>query len=110
MDERIRKLPDVLHNLGLAKNFISVRKMDDAGVKTMFEKQTCRMVRGEMVLLKGFWFGTLYKLQGSTISDWSNSSIVHDIGDEEEKPPIVTREKAMLWHQRLGHIKRRDFE
>jgi hypothetical protein len=36
--------------------------MDDAGVKTIFKKETCKMVRGEMVLLKGVWFGTLYKL------------------------------------------------
>jgi hypothetical protein len=35
--------------------------MDDARVKTIFEKETYRMVRGEMVLLKGVWFGTLYK-------------------------------------------------
>jgi hypothetical protein len=31
------------------------------------------MVQGEMVLFKGFRFGTLYKLQGSNISDGSNS-------------------------------------
>jgi hypothetical protein len=59
--------------------------MDDAGVKTIFEKEICRMVRGAMVLLKGVWIGTLYKLQGITISDGCNSSIVPDIGVEEEK-------------------------
>jgi hypothetical protein len=72
---RIRTLPDVLHIPGLAKNLIFVSKMDDAGVKTIFEKETCTMVRGEMVLLKGVQFGTLYKLQGITISDGCNSSI-----------------------------------
>jgi hypothetical protein len=50
---RIRTLPGVLHIPGLAKNLIYVRKMDDAWVKTIFEKETCRMVQGEMVLLKG---------------------------------------------------------
>jgi hypothetical protein len=44
IDGRIRTLPGVLYILGLAKNLISVRKMDDAGVKTIFEKETCRMV------------------------------------------------------------------
>jgi hypothetical protein len=62
------------------------------------------MVRGVMVLLKGVWFGTLYKMKGSTISDGCNSSILYDIGVEEEINPIVSREKVMLWHQRLGHI------
>jgi hypothetical protein len=89
----------------LAINFIYVSKMDNAGVKIMFEKETFRMVRGEMVLLKGFWIGNLYKMQGSTISDGFNTSIVHDIGAKEEKDPTVSGEKTMLWHQRLGHIR-----
>jgi hypothetical protein len=104
IDGRIRTLLGVLHILGLAKNLISVRKMDNAGVKTIFEKETRRMVRGAMVLLKGVRFGTLYKMEGSTISDGCNSSIVLDIGVEEEKNPIVSGQKVMLWHQRLGHI------
>jgi hypothetical protein len=104
MDGRIRTLPGVLHIPGLARNLIFVSKMDDAGVKTVFEKETCRMVRGEMVLLRGVWIGTLYKLLGSTISDGCNSSIVPEIGAEEGKTPTVSGEKTMLWHQRLGHI------
>jgi hypothetical protein len=36
-----------------------------------------------MVLLKGVRIGTLYNIQGSTISDGFNSSIVPDIGVEE---------------------------
>jgi hypothetical protein len=55
------------------------------GVITVFEKETCRMVRGAMVLLKGVHIGTLCKLQGSTISDGCNSSIVIKIGVEEGK-------------------------
>jgi hypothetical protein len=104
IDGRIRTLPGVLHIPGLAINLISVSRMDDAGVKTIFEKETSRMVRGEMVLLKGVWFGTLYKIQGINISDGYNSSIVLDIGFEEERTPIISGEKVMLWHQRLGHI------
>jgi hypothetical protein len=44
IDGRIRNLPSVLHIPVLARNFIYVRKMDDAWVKTIFEKETCRMV------------------------------------------------------------------
>jgi hypothetical protein len=62
MNGRIRTLLGVLYIPGLARNLISVRKMDDAGVKTMFEKETHMMVRGEMIFLKGVWFGTMYKL------------------------------------------------
>jgi hypothetical protein len=104
IDGRIRKLLGVLQIPGLDRNLNSVRKMDDAGVKTIFEKETYRMVRGVMVLLKGVQFGTLYKIQGRNISDGCNSSIFPDIGVEEERTPTVSGEKGMLWHQRLGHI------
>jgi hypothetical protein len=53
IDGRIRTLLGVFHILGLGRNFIYVIKMDDAGVKIVFEKETCRMVRGAMALLKG---------------------------------------------------------
>jgi hypothetical protein len=69
MDGRIRTIPGVLHIPRLEKKLIFVRKMDDAGVKTVFEKETCRTVRREMVFLKGVQFGTMYKLHGRTISD-----------------------------------------
>jgi hypothetical protein len=105
IDGRIRTLPGVLHIPGLARILIYVSKMDDAGLKTIFENETYRMVQGAMVLLKGVRFGTLYKLEGSTISDGCNSSIVHDIGVEEETTPTISGEKVMLWHQRLGHIR-----
>jgi hypothetical protein len=104
IDGRIRTLSSVLHIPGVARNLFSVRKMEDVGVKTIFEKGTCRMVRGEMVLMRRVWIGTLYKLLGRTISDGCNSSIVPDIEVEEERTSTVSGEKVMLWHQRLGHI------
>jgi hypothetical protein len=62
MDGRIITLPNVTHIPRFARNFVSVRKMDNESVKIVFEKGTCRMVRGEMVLLKGVQFGTLYNM------------------------------------------------
>jgi hypothetical protein len=44
IDGRNRTLPGVLHILGLERNLIYVRKMDDAGVKTICEKETLRML------------------------------------------------------------------
>ena len=40
----VRTLPGVLHIPALARNLIFVSKLDDAGVKTVFEKDTCKMV------------------------------------------------------------------
>ena len=98
---RIRTLSGVLHISALARNLISVSKLDDAGVKPMFEKDTCKMVQGALVLMRGVWIGTLYKLQGSTVVDGCNSSMVPENGVENL---VVSGEKTMLWHQRLGHI------
>lgn len=39
-DGRIRILPKVLKIPGLARKIISIRKMSDAGVQIMFEKET----------------------------------------------------------------------
>jgi hypothetical protein len=44
MDERIRTLSSVMHIPGLAKNLFFVSKMDDVGVKIVFEKETHGMV------------------------------------------------------------------
>ena len=44
MDCSIRKLFNFLCISGLVKNLIYVSKMDDAGVKIVFEKETYRMV------------------------------------------------------------------
>jgi len=70
---RVGTLPGVLHIRALARNLVSVSKLDDAGVKTVFEKDTCKMVWGELVLMQRVSIGTLYKLQGSTIVDGCNN-------------------------------------
>eukprot|EP00253_Pinus_taeda_P023630 PITA_23630 len=50
---RVRTLLGVLQIPTLARNLISVSKLDDAGVKTVFEKDTCKMVWGALVFMWG---------------------------------------------------------
>ena len=45
-DGRIRTLPRVLHIPNLARNLISVEKMNVAGVKSVCRYGGCKMVRG----------------------------------------------------------------
>ena len=47
-DGRIKTLLGVLHIPGLVTNLISVSKKVDAGVKTVFEKERCKMIQGAM--------------------------------------------------------------
>eukprot|EP00253_Pinus_taeda_P026489 PITA_26489 len=98
---RVRTLPHVLNIPTLVRNLISIRKLDDAGVKTVFEKDTYKMVRGALALMRGVRTGTLYKLKASTTVDGCNSSVVPKSGVENI---VVSGEKTMMWHQRLGHI------
>jgi hypothetical protein len=62
----------VLHIPSLETNLISVNKMSDAGVHTMFHKDLCKMVIGAMVLMKGVRIGTSYKLLGNVKSTGCN--------------------------------------
>ena len=70
------RISGVLHIPTLARNLISVSKLDDVGVKTVFKNDTYKMVRGALVLMQGVQIETLYKLQGSTIVDGCNISMV----------------------------------
>jgi hypothetical protein len=58
-DGRIRTLLGVLHIPKVARSLIYVSKLDDAGMDTVFGKNTCKMVRGAMVLMRGVQCGTL---------------------------------------------------
>lgn len=103
-DGRIKTLSGVLHILGLSRNLISVSKMVDAGVKTVFEKDRCKMIRGAMVLMRGVQYETLYKLLGKIVIHECNNTIVPESINEENNVPDVSGGEAMMWHQRLGHI------
>jgi hypothetical protein len=74
----------VLHILGLERNLISVSKMSDAGVHTLFQKDSCKMVRGVMVLMKGVWIGTLYKLLGNVDSTGCNNIVSPESTDSTD--------------------------
>ena len=84
-DGRIRTLPGVLSIPNLARNLISIGKMDVASAKTVCGDGGCKMVRGSMVLMRGFWYGNLYKLLGKTIIDECNNSVVLEEGGKMKK-------------------------
>jgi hypothetical protein len=69
----------VLHIPGLEINLIYVSKMSDASVHTLFQKDSCKMVRGAMVLMKGVQIGTLHKLLMNVDSTGCNNIIAPKI-------------------------------
>jgi hypothetical protein len=116
-DGRKRTLPGVLHIPGLERNLISVSKMSDVGVHTLFQKDSCKMVRGVMVLMKGVWIGTLYKLLGNVDSTGCNNIVSPEVDSTSTQLDPTRAESVqtdstrhdkidptMLWHERMGHI------
>jgi hypothetical protein len=69
----------VLHIPSLERNLISVSKMTDAGVHTLFHKDTFEMVRGAMVLIKGVRIGALYKFLRNFDSTGCNNITVLEV-------------------------------
>jgi hypothetical protein len=95
---------------------IYVNKMSDDGVNTLFQKDLFKMVRGEMVLMKGVWIGTLYKLLGSVDSVGCNKifspefdstlTLLNLTWAESVQTDLTRHDKidlTMLWHERMGH-------
>jgi hypothetical protein len=48
-------------------------------VHTLFERDSCKMVRGVMVLMRGVCIGTLYKFLGNVNSTGCNSTIIPEV-------------------------------
>jgi hypothetical protein len=69
----------VLHIPGLERNLIYVSKMSDASVHTLFQKDSCKTVKGAMVLMRGVRIGTMYKLLGNVDSNGCNNVVSLEI-------------------------------
>jgi hypothetical protein len=79
--------------------------MSDAGVHTIFERDSYKMARGVMVLMRGVWIGTLYKLLGNVDLTGCNNIVVLEVDltvTDSTVPRLV--DQTMLWHHRMGHI------
>jgi hypothetical protein len=119
-----RTLLGVLCIMGLETNRISFNKMIDEGVHTPFQKDMCNMVKGVMVLMKGFQIGTLYMLLGNIHSTRCNNIIALEIDSNMTQLELMltqldsTRDKSVqinstrheeidptrIWHERMRHI------
>ena len=88
-------LPSVLHILGLVRNLISISKMSDASVQIVFDKDTCKMVRGAMVLMRGIRINMLYKLLVRT----DESICLRIVDPKTNDISSCSTNLTMLWHR-----------
>jgi hypothetical protein len=107
----------VLHIPSLARNMIFFSKMSDARVHTLFQKDSCKIVRGAMILMKRVCIGTLYKLLGNFKSTICNSIISLEVNltltqlgstwADSIQTEATRHDKinpTKLWQKRMGHI------
>ena len=81
------------HISSLKKNLISLGTLDKIRYRYTFVAGVMKVDRGSIVVMKGKMNGSMYALEGSTISGsvnvFTNTMFDH---------------KTKLWHLRLGHI------
>ena len=77
----------------LRRNFISLGTLEKNGVKYTAEKGVRKISKVALVVLKGVRQGSLYILQGTTVTGEAN--VVCKLSEDDQ---------ATLWHMRLGHM------
>lgn len=93
-------LKNVRHVPQMTKNLISLRLLDSKGFSFRGSGGIMYVCKGSKKVLKGVKRGTLYVLQGSTIS---GSAAV--VSSEVQKGDMTK-----LWHMRLGHMSERGMQ
>ncbi|KAK3037860.1 hypothetical protein RJ639_031220 [Escallonia herrerae] len=96
------KKPDVLiqqgfHVLELRKILVSLGTFDSNGSGHWVAGGVMRIMKGTLVVMKGFKQNSLYLLQGSTVTGAAATTLSFDIDSDTTK----------LWHMRLGHTSER---
>ena len=83
-------LKNVRHVPKLTKSLMSVGQLDDLGYNIVFHAGSWLVKKGNLVILKGQKFGSLYSLYVSSVKE--HSIYVAELPSTE------------LWHSRLGHM------
>lgn len=93
---KIATLNQVRHVPHMTKNLISLSVLDSKGFSFRGEGGELCISKGSSVVLKGAKHGTLYILQGSTLT----GSAAANVASSEDRRSDMTK----LWHFRLGHM------
>ncbi|KAJ4706252.1 Retrovirus-related Pol polyprotein from transposon TNT 1-94 [Melia azedarach] len=93
-DGKFCTLNDVRHVPLMTKNLISLSMLGNKGFSFQGEGGVLHVCKGSNVVLKGVKRGTLYFLQGSTLS--SSVAVASSKIDKDNM--------TKLWHMRLGHM------
>ena len=99
---KIATLNEVRHVPKMTKNLISLSTLDSKGFRFSGGSGELCISKGSLVVLKGVKHGTLYILQGSTLT----GSAAAAVASSEDRRSDMTK----LWHIRLGHMSERGMQ
>ncbi|KAK2967390.1 hypothetical protein RJ640_023981 [Escallonia rubra] len=84
----------------LRKNLISLGTLDSNGCSYRAVGGVMRIMKGALVVMKGFKQDSLYLLQGTTVTRAAATASSSDIDSDTTK----------LWHMHLGHMSERGMD
>lgn len=93
-------LKEVRHVPQMTKKLISLSLLDSKGFSFKGGGGVMHVCKGSKVILTGLKRGTLYHLQGSTVTGSA------DVASSE----VQTKDMTRLWHMRLGHMGERGMQ
>jgi GAG-pre-integrase domain len=90
------KISNVVHVPGLNANLLSVSKMVSNGLDVTFSKEGCQIYKQGDILATATSVGGMYKLDATRKTERASTAAAGESNTHK------------LWHQRLGHLNRRD--
>jgi hypothetical protein len=98
-DGVVRTITNVRHMTGMSRNLISLGTLDDSGYIYAGEGGVLKVTKGALTVMKGRKVGTLYVLEGSTVT-----------GTAAVASSMTESDTTRLWHMRLGHMSERGMD
>lgn len=108
---------NVLYVKDLRCNLFSVRRLQEAGFKVVFENNSVQIYIGSKLFAQGQPKGKLYELRVRLLADEdvNKNGLISDVIDEEIDLIVgnkiagsAGKNLMELWHKRLGHLNKAD--
>lgn len=87
-------IKNVMFIPNLMCNLLSVRRLEEAGLKTVFENGIVKVMKDEKLVIKGVRRGKLYEFDLKIVRGFAGS-----VGHENNNSNALN-----LWHRRFGHL------
>ena len=99
-DGSVKTLTNAMYILEFSRNLISTGTLDILGFKHSGRHVKTRFYKHGKLAFQGTLFGSLYMLDGKTVSGEVNKSVMKK----------QSKDETVLWHRRLGHMSMKNLQ